>query len=768
MIMHPAYPVDAWCLRESALDLDVLAQSESLFALSNGHLGWRGTLDEGEPAGLPGSYLNGVFEPVTGPAGERGQRVVDVPDGRLVRLLVDDEPFDLRYGRLHSHRRSLDLRTGVLDRTVEWTAPSGRTVRIGSSRLVSLSQRAIGALAYRVEPVDGPARIVLQSELLAASDALEPEEAAARGSRLHLLHRTRHGGQRIALAAEHTVTGPEGTDTAVDRSPDLARFTVTASLRAGQALRLEKLVAHGWSAVRSRHAVRSQVDAALARAAATGWAALAAEQRDVLTRFWRRADVELEGDLEIQQAVRFALFQLFQAGARAEQRAIPAKGLTGPGLDGHCFWDTETHVLPVLTYTAPQLVAQALRWRHSTLPAARRRARWLGLEGAAFPCRTIDGEACPAHWPTGAAAFHVNAGIADAVVHYTAATDDLVLDREAGLELLVHTARLWRSLGHHDPEGTFHLDGVTGPDEYSGGADDNLYTNLMAQQNLRAAADAAERNADLAVALGVSDEETAAWRDAALHLAVPFDERLGVHEQAAGFTRHERWDFAATGPGEYPLLPHHPYFQVQRRQVVQQPDLVLALYRRGEAFGPAQKARDFAYYEELTVRDSPIAAGVQAVLAAETGHLDLAYDYLDETALLDLDGTVHDLRDGLRLAALAGTWLALVAGFGGLRHRGDTLAFAPRLPDRLAALAFTVQFQRRTLRVETTAAEAVYTLLEGADLELWHHGEPFTVARDAPVRRPVPPLPDQPAPTQPAGRRPRHRRRSADRARTEE
>ncbi|MEV4611400.1 glycosyl hydrolase family 65 protein [Kitasatospora sp. NPDC049258] len=768
MIDHRAYPVDPWCLRENALHLEVLAQSESLFALSNGHLGWRGTLDEGEPAGLPGSYLNGVFERVPGGAGEPGRRVADIPDGRLVRLMVDDEPFDLRYGRLHRHHRTLDLRTGVLERAVEWSSPSGRTVRIASSRLVSLSQRAIGALSYRVEPVDGPARVVLQSELLAGSPALEPEAAEAAGTRLHLMHRTRQSGQRIGVAAEHTVAGPDGTATAVESGPELARLTVTSALRAGQSLGLEKLVAHGWSAVRSRHAVRSQLDAALARATATGWAGLVAEQRQVLAAFWNKADVELEGDAEIQQAVRFALFQLYQAAARAEQRAVAAKGLTGPGHDGHCFWDTETHVLPVLTYTAPQLVAQALRWRHSTLPAARRRARALGLEGAAFPARTIDGEECATHLPADASAFHVNAGVADALAHYTAATDDLVLDREAGLELLVHTARLWRSLGHHDPAGTFHLDGVSGPDEYSGDADDNLYTNLMAQQNLRAAADAAERNADLAVALGVSDEETAAWRDAALHLAVPFDERLGVHEQSAGFTRHQVWDFAGTGPGEYPLLRHHPYFQLRRRQVVQQPDLVLALYRRGEAFGPEQKARDFAYYEALTVRDSPIAAGVQAVLAAETGHLALAYDYLAETALLDLDGTVHDLRDGLRLAALAGVWLALVAGFGGLRHHGDTLAFAPRLPAQLARLAFTVQFQRRVLRVETTAAETRYSLLEGAELQLWHHGEPLTVARDEPAVRPVPPLPDRPAPTQPAGRRPRHRRRSEDRARTEE
>ncbi|MFG2818617.1 glycoside hydrolase family 65 protein [Kitasatospora sp. NPDC048365] len=771
MIVHPAYPVDPWCLREERLDTDVLAQSESLFALSNGHLGWRGNLDEGEPRGLSGSYLNGVYEghrqhcpePQYG-SPETEQAVVDVTDGKLVRLLVDDEPFDLRYGRLRGHRRVLDLRSGVLERVVEWTSPSGRTVRVRSWRLVSLTQRAIGAIAYEVEPVDGEARIVLQSELLAngtvhADDdaVLLGEEHAAQGTALRLVHRTRHSGLRVAVAAEHTVDGPSGTAVQASAGPDLARLTVTSRLRPGQVLRLEKLVAHGWSAVRSRPAVADQVDAALTVARDTGWDGLVAEQRRFLDALWAGADVRVDGDEELQLAVRFGLFQVVQAAARAEERAVPVKGLTGPGYDGHCFWDSELFVLQVLCYTFPSAVAPALRWRHRTLPAALRRAARLGLEGAAFPWRTINGEESSGYWPAGLAAFHVNADIADAVVRYTSATDDLLFDREAGLELLVHTARLWHSLGHVDHRGAFHLDGVTGPDEYSAVVDDNVFTNLMAQQNLRAAADAAERNADLALALGVSDAETAAWRDAALHLALPYNGLLGVHEQSAGFTGHQVWDFERTPPDAYPLWRHRAYFQLYRKQVVKQADLVLAMQLRGEAFSPAQKARNFAYYEALTVRDSSLSAHSQAVLAAEVGQLELAYDYLAESALMDLADLEHDTRDGLHLAALAGTWIGLVAGFGGMRHHGDVLAFAPRLPERLTGLCFTVRFQRRLVRVEVAAERAEYRLLDGPELELWHHGEPFTLTRDAPVTLPVPEPRPLPEPVQPPGRRPARR-----------
>ncbi|MGX1135327.1 alpha,alpha-trehalose phosphorylase [Streptomyces glaucescens] len=780
MIAQRSYAVEPWTVRETDLNLDVLAQSESVFALSNGHVGWRGNLDEGEPHGLPGSYLNGVHELHPLPyaeAGygypESGQTVINVTNGKVLRLLVDDEPFDLRYGRLVAHERTLDLRRGVLERVCEWTSPAGSTIRVRSTRLVSLTQRAVAAVAYEVEPVDSRTRVVIQSELVAneslpepngdpraaraLKSPLEPEEDFADGLRLRLVHRTRRSGLRVAVAADHTVSGPERTTTSAESNVDVARLTVTSVLEPGERLRVEKLVAHGWSGTRSRPAMSDQVEAALAAAAHSGWAGLLREQRAYLDDFWARADVEVDGDEEIQQAVRFALFHVLQAGARAEGRAIPAKGLTGSGYDGHAFWDTEMFVLPLLTYTAPDAVAEALRWRHSTLPAARERAAQLGLAGAAFPWRTIEGSEGSAYWPAGTAAFHVNADIADAVTRYTAATGDIGFERDTGLELLVETARLWRSLGHHDHEGAFHLDGVTGPDEYSAIADDNTYTNLMARQNLLAAADAVRRHPEQAERLGVDDEESAAWRDAAEAMYVPYNHELGVHEQHAGFTRYQRWDFAATRPDQYPLLLHFPYFDLYRKQVVKQADLVLAMYTCGSHFDDEQIARNFAYYEPLTVRDSSLSACVQAVVAAQAGHLGLAYDYTAEAALMDLADLEHNTRDGLHIASLAGAWTALVAGFGGLRHDGDAVRFAPRLPARFSRLAFSLQLLGRRLRVEITPEKATYTLLCGPPLRIGHHGEPVTLSTDGPAVRTVPTVADRPAPEQPPHRRPNDR-----------
>jgi alpha,alpha-trehalose phosphorylase len=783
VIKQPEFSREPWALRETELHLDRLAQTESVFALSNGHLGWRGCLDEGEPHGLPGSYLNGVYENRPLPFAEASygrpessQTVINITNGKLIRLFVDDEPFDVRYGRLLSHERLLDFRAGVLTRHAEWTSPAGASVRVASTRLVSFSHRAVAAVSYEVEPLERSLQISVQSELIANEQVpqasrdpraaatldhpLIAEYQAGEGNAVVLVHQTRASKLRVGAAMDHLIDAPAGARTDSRVHEDNGLVTASVVLDPGQRLRMIKFVAYGWSSERSLEAIRDQVFAALSGARQAGWDGLLASQRAYLDDFWDRADVEVDGDIEIQQAVRFGLFQVLQAAARGEDRPIPAKGLTGPGYDGHAFWDTETFVLPVLTLTAPEAAASALRWRHSTLPTARQRAAQLGFQGAAFPWRTIAGQECSGYWPAGAAAFHINADIADAVVRYQDATGDEEFGRGAGMDLLVHTARLWRSLGHHDAEGAFHIDGVTGPDEYSAVADDNVYTNLMAQQNLRAAASASERYPDRAGELGIDSEESAAWRDAAEAMSIPYDEALGVHAQAEDFTSHQVWDFAGTPADHYPLLLHYPYFDLYRKQVVKQADLVLAMHLCGAAFTAEQKARNFDYYEALTVRDSSLSACTQAVIAAEVGEIGLAFDYLGEAALMDLNDLEQNTRDGVHIASLAGTWVALIAGLAGLRYQDGTVTFGPRLPDGIAKLAFNIMIRARRLRVEITHRSARYLLAAGDPIEVIHHGVPLTLSAGQPQRRPIPAMTPRPRASQPPGRAPASRRAS--------
>jgi alpha,alpha-trehalose phosphorylase len=772
------FDVSPWGIGWSGWDPQRQARRESVFSLSNGHIGWRGTLDEGDPCEVPGAYLNGLFEEHPMPYAEdgyaypeHGESLINAPDGKVIRLMVADEPLDIRQGRLEHHEQHLDFRSGTLRRELRWTSPAGDTVHIESTRLVSLAHRPVAAIDYRVTAVSGPLDLTVLSEIVAdeplprvhpddrvmapLEHPFEPIEPFADTTGATLLLRTRRSGIGVAVAMDHML---EGADCSVDTetSEDVARTTVTTRLAAGDSIRLVKMVAHEWSDALTDAALRDRVQASVATATQLGWEGLAREQRQYLDHFWDAADVVLEGDARLQQAVRFALFQVLQSAARTEVRSIPGKGLTGPGYEGHTFWDAEAFVLPVLTYTIPDAAAHALRWRHDTLDQARERAEQLHLTGAAFPWRTVSGRECSGYWPAGTVAFHINADIAVALLRHVRVTGDADFEREVALEILVGTARLWVSLGHRGRDGAFHIDGITGPDEYSALVDDNTFTNLAARRNLRGAAEAARRHPDDARRLGVTDDELGAWEGIADAMAVPIDEERGVHQQSAGFTDLERWDFEATSQDQYPLQDHFPYFDLYRKQVVKQADLVLALQFFHEEFSDDETARAFAYYEELTVRDSSLSASSQSVVAAWVGHLDLAIEYLREAATIDLEDLRDDIDDGLHVAALAGVWTAVVSGLGGMRDGCRGLEFAPRVEAPVTRLAFGVRVAGSVLRVDVGTDATTYTLVGGRTLRIRHFGDDVELEPGAPVRLATPPRgAPGPRPSQPQGRSPR-------------
>jgi len=774
--------VDQWCHRQIGWSELFAAQDESLLALSNGYLGLRGTLDEGEPNAAVGTYLNGFYETRPIQYADPGygdpstdQVLVNVTDGTRIRLVVEGEPLDIRVGTVLEHERTLDLRAGLLARSLHWRSPGGHELRVWTRRLVSLQHRELAMIEYQVEAITGPMRLEIVSELgvriggaaesgdprAAAelpSDTLVPTLDQHRGRRAVLAHQTRFSGHHLAAGMDHRLLDcPPSAESVAVGDGAMARWRLTTTLGPGQPLRLVKLLAYHWSPNGDPQALAAQVNESLDHAHSMGFDRLVVAQRGALDLVWARADIELDGDPEIQHALRYALFQLYQNSIHAAGHGIPAKGLTGAGYNGHSFWDTEIFLLPLLTYCAPDSAASALRWRASTLPQARAKARRLGLAGAAFPWRTIGGEECSGYLPAGTAAFHVNADIAHAVVRYVGATGDAEFERETGAPLLVETARLWASLGYHDQRrgGRFSIDGVTGPDEYSALVDNNLYTNLMARANLRSAADVAERLGG--AALGVAPEEVTAWRLAADAMTIPFDQELGVHLQDEDFARHAAFDFEATPGQDYPLLLHVSYFQLYRHQVVKQPDVVLAMALCGDSFTAASKRANFAYYEALTVRDSSLAAGTQAILAAEVGDIQLAYDYLAEAALLDHRDSAHNTADGLHLSALAGGWMAVVLGLGGARQYDGRLSFAPRLPEPLRRVTFPFCYLGRHLRIEITATEARYRLLAGAPLEIDHWGAPLTLIEEHPQARAIPPAPAAPVLRQPFGRTPSRR-----------
>ncbi|MGY1770951.1 glycoside hydrolase family 65 protein [Blastococcus sp. SYSU D00813] len=773
----PDLETDPWQVREPRVGLATLAATESLFSLSNGYLGVRGTLDEVEPSGMRATYLSGVHEthPLSYPEGgyghpEEGQAMVTVADATPLRLLVDGVPLDVREVRPQAHERTLDLRTGTLDRRVCWTTPAGAAVEVTSRRLVSLVERGVCAVRYEVRVLDGSAHVLLRSELAGGGvtptgvDNDDPRVAECLDDAFALLartvgpaggalvERTRRSGITIAAAVDHVV---DGGRVDADADDDHVVTTVAAHLRAGDVLTVVKLAGYSWSYDAAADSVLGEASAAVRSARDLGWDGLLAAQRGELDELWATADVEVDGDPELQQALRFAVFQLCCGTACISGAPVGAKGLTGRGYSGHTFWDVEGFVVPALTLLRPRAAEQLLRWRAGTLDLARERARTLGMEGAAFPWRTISGREVSAYWPASTAARHVNADVARAFWLYRNATGE-DLDELGGLAVLVETARTWACLGAEDAAGGWHLFGVTGPDEYTGVVDDNVFTNLMARRNLRWAADACRRLEARAAELGVDHAETAAWRAAADAVHVPWDEGLGVHPMNTGFTSYREWPFEELPDGAA-VQDHHHYATFYRRQVLKQADLVLALWWCRDEFTPEQVAHDLAYYEARTVRDSSLSAAVQAVACAAAGHPDLALRYLRECALVDLRDVQGDTGKGLHLAAVGGAWLALAAGLGGLREDGEELELAPLLPAALSRTAYSVTWRGRLLRVETTREGTTVALVRGeGPVPVVVDGTPLTVAAGAPasaaLRAPAPLLPE---PRQPAGREPR-------------
>ena len=738
-----------WELVEHGLQPEHAAAREAVFAVGNGYLGIRGTPEEGGPAHDAGAILNGFHEtwPIVYPEdayglARTGQTIVSATDGSIIRLSVDGEPFDLATARVLRCERALDMRTGVLRREVEFETARGGRMLVRSRRLASLEDRHLAAFDYEVVALDAAVRIDIVSELVThgggessddprrgkgfAEKVLEPIAAHAVDRRALLHLATRTSGLEMACGMDHDIEAPAPVTVETSALGDGARVAVHAELGAGEALRLRKYVAYHWGPEAAPGELLFHTDRTLDRARRAGYARIERAHAHRVADFWRRSDVRLVGAPDLQLAVRFNLFQLLQATARGEGLGVPAKGVTGHGYEGHYFWDTEVYVLPFLIHTNPEWARQALDFRVGMLGAARRRAQEVGHTGALYPWRTINGEEASAWYAAGTAQYHINADIAYAMHQYNRVTGDLGFLLDQGAEVLVETARFWMRLGFFSErrDGSFCIHSVTGPDEYTTVVDNNAYTNLMAKQNLEVATRIVEwlqgadpaAHADLVRATGLTAAEVDGWRRAAERMYVPRDERSGVVLQDDRFLERKRWDFEGTPPEKHPLLLHFHPLELYRHQVIKQTDVVLATYLVGDQFSDDEKRRTFDYYDPLTTGDSSLSACVQSVMASEVGYADAAFDYFLDACAVDLLDLHGNTADGIHIASCGGTWLALVAGFGGLRDADGDVRFSPRLPADWERLSFRVQVRGQLIEVDMTTDETTYRLLDGTGI----------------------------------------------------
>jgi len=768
------YPPHEWKFIEKDFYPRFLAQSETMFSLGNGYIGMRGNFEEGRPAFEKGTFVNGFYESWPIVYGEEaygfaktGQTIVNVPDTKIINLYVDDEPFYLPTADLLSFERVLDMERGTLDREILWETPAGKRVSIKSRRLVSLEHRHLAAIFYEVTLLNGKAPVVLSSKLINEQGEVndEGDPRRARGFRDRVLlpmfnyeenqriifgYQTRHSRMTLACGMEHVLETECSFSYKRQLSEDSGKVVFSIEAQPGLPIQLTKYITYHTSRSAPPKELCGRAGRTLDRAREQGFSVLLADQRRCLDGFWKRSDVEVFVDPskrrrtreEWQQAVRFNLFHIFQAAARAEGVGVPAKGLTGQAYEGHYFWDIEIYLLPFLIYTSPRIARNLLRFRYSMLEKARQRAQELNLRGALFPWRTINGEEASAYYAAGTAQYHINADIIYAMRKYVHATGDLEFLYDEGAEMLVETARLWADLGFYSERkgGKFCIHGVTGPDEYNTVVNNNTFTNLMARENLWYAAavvkeihqDHPDRFAELVDKTGLDISEIEQWQKAADHMYLPFDEKSSIHPQDDSFPDKEMWDFDNTPLDKYPLLLHYHPLVIYRHKVIKQADLVLAMFLLGDEFSIDEKKRNFDYYDPLTTGDSSLSVGIQSIVAFELGYLEKANEYARYAVLMDLADIGGNVSDGVHMAAMGATWMVLVYGFAGMRDYDGQLSFNPVQFEGQGRIRFPLAVRGQRIEVDMKSDCTTYTLLQGDGLVIRHRDEEIRLSPDAP------------------------------------
>jgi alpha,alpha-trehalose phosphorylase len=772
------YTPDAWSLVEKNFHSEFIAQLEAGFALGNGYLGMRGAPEEGGPYVQNGTFVNGFYESWPIVYGEEaygfartGQTMLNVTDSKIIRLFVDDEPFDLASANLRHYDRRLNMKSGTLDREILWETPSGKQVRITSRRLISFQQRHMAAISYEVTLLNGEAPLVISSEMVTPQPGVktgqdDPRQAKifsgkvlhhrasyARERRIVLAHGTERTHMILACATDHDFDSDCPHAYKTSQTEDFGQVVFTIAAQPQRPIHLTKYMVYHTSKTATPDAICRRAEWTLDRVVGQGFSKLLSEQEKYMEDFWQRSDIRISNiraertrltTVEMQQAIRVNLFHILQASARAENSGVPAKGLTGQAYEGQYFWDTEIYLLPFLIYTSPQTAQNLLRFRYGMLDQARTRARELSHRGALFPWRTIGGEEASAYYAAGTAQYHINADIMYALRKYVNATGDEEFLFECGAEMLVETARLWCDLGFFSARkgGKFCINGVTGPDEYNTVVNNNTYTNLMARENLRYAAETIDalqnKNPQVLQALirktGLELSEVEDWRRAAAAMYIPFDAVSGIYPQDDGFLDRKPWDFKATPADRYPLLLFYHPLNIYRHQVIKQADVILAMFLLGHEFSLEAKKRNFEFYDPLTTGDSSLSSCIEAIVALEIGEFDKAVSYARAALLMDLADVGGNVKDGCHIASMGGTWMVFTYGFGGLRDYDGNLSFRPQRPPEIqASLKFPLTYRGQVLDVHISPDSTTYTLREGKELVIRHEDEVIALTQANPA-----------------------------------
>lgn len=740
------------------LDNYNLLLGETLFHNANGYIGVRSAFEEGYPQGfstIRGQYINGFYDFAPANQAEclyglvqEKQTMLNVADTQSIIVELDGETFSMFEGTVLDSSRWVDMKKGVSGRFVKWRSPLGKEIEITSIRMTSFTQLCLFTIDYKVRSINFSGVIKISSshsgyvsnffdscdprtadksmQLLNTVDCNVSDEAS------YITSNTSKSCLSVCSSVAHSI--PEGCTYQHIVNKDSAHCLISADLHADKTLRIIKYSVF-CDSLRFCN-VKAQAEAEIKKALETPISYHYEQQESYLKNYLQNCCVEIEGDELLNTALKFNLYQLLQSVSKDSYSNISPKGLSGEGYEGQYFWDSEMYIQPFFTITNPQVTKQLISYRYSTLELAKENARILGhRKGALYPWRTIMGKECSGYFPAGSAQYHINGAIAYSIVAYFLATKDKPFLLKKGAEIIYETARLWIDVGNFY-KNEFHINDVTGPDEYTCIVNNNYYTNALAQYHLYWAVKLFNlfKNEPEFITMQqricLSHNEVENFQRASQFMKLPYDETLGINPQDDSFLQKKYWDISTIPKENYPLLLHYHPLHLYRYQVCKQPDTVLSYFILEDIQSIDTIRNSFHYYEKITTHDSSLSGCIFSIVAAKLGMVDKAVEYFDDSTQLDLMDLHHNTKDGIHTANMGGNYMAIVYGFGGFRLKESGISFAPILPKPWSSYRFCVYYENSRILVNVSKEKCAFTLENGSAKIITVYGKRYTLKNE--------------------------------------
>ena len=756
---------DEWCIIEEGFHPENHRASESIFSLGNGNMGQRAMFEEhysGET--LQGTYVAGVYYPDKTRVGwwkngypEYFAKVLNAPNWIGIDVKINGEMLDLANCEVKDFVRTLNMKEGILERSFVATLSNGNKVKVEAKRFLSIVTSEVGAIRYSVTPLNFDGKICFTPYI----DADVANEDSNYDEKFwNVLHAKSMKGEGVITAAtkklDFHVSMSMKYDVLkdgqkLDLDPVLTKEekyianSVTIEVEQDEELSIYKYAAVLSSLNHSKTDISSDALTVVSAAQAKGYGALLEEHVNAWADKWDHSDIVIEGDVAAQQGIRFNIFQMNQTYTGEDEKLnIGPKGFTGEKYGGSTYWDTEAYCVPFyLSTSKPEVTRNLLIYRHKQLQKAIENAEKLGFNNGAalYPMVTMNGEECHNEWEITFEEIHRNGAIAFAIYNYIRHTDDKKYLEEYGLDVLIGISRFWsQRVSYSQAKKKYVMLGVTGPNEYENNINNNWYTNTIAVWCMKYAQEAmayvketnADRFAEIMKNLNFDfDNETAKWNDIIENMYYPVDEETGVYLQQDGFMDKEQILASELDPAIRPINQYWSWDRILRSCFIKQADVLQGIYLFEDQYDLETIRKNYDFYEPRTVHESSLSPCIHSILAAKIGDEERAYNLYLRTSRLDLDDYNKEVHEGLHITSMAGTWMAIVEGFGGMRVMNGTLVFNPMLPKEWSSYSFKVRFRGNLLNVRVSEDGVGVINEEGENISIFIKDDEYKVAKES-------------------------------------